>query len=298
MLEKTKSSQSDVFVYDLEDSVSPVPEDKINARERLRAFLSTDPIPNHERVGVRLNDISTPYFEEDVKTILSLENVRNLILPKIHSAQDLDYVSRCVYDVYMKSDRESDLNIIPSIESARAMMNLQYIAGWGSKLGRQMGGQLSALLFAAEDYCADTGILRGPTRRELLYTRSQIVIAAKAFGLEAIDMVCVQYKDPKVLEDECLDGRQLGFTGKQAIHPAQIAIIQSTYVPTDKGMARLPEILRAAKILHSMKLAHDSERGAVGLEGEMIDAPMLKQAEKTIAIAKAAGLHIPDVSSS
>ncbi len=86
--------------------------------------------------------------------------------------------------------------------------------------------------------CADTGILRTPSRRELLYTRSQIVIAAKAFGLDAIDMVrshitvslvvhinklsgrpqvCVQYKDLRVLEDECLDGRQLGFTGKVRI---------------------------------------------------------------------------------
>lgn len=292
MLEKTKSSGSDVFIYDLEDSISPVPSDKVNARERLRAFLSVNPIANHERVGVRVNDISTSFFEDDVKAILPLENVTSLILPKIHTAQDLDYVSECIYDIYMTTDRESPLSIIPSIESARGMMNLQHIAGWGSKLGRQMGGRLSALLFAAEDYCADTGIVRTPTRRELLFTRSQIVITAKAFGLEAIDMVCVHYKDSRVLEDECLDGRQLGFTGKQAIHPAQVATIQSTYVPTSQ------EILRAAKILHQMRLAHDAERGAVGLEGEMIDAPMLKQAEKIIAVARAAGLTIPDVSAS
>lgn len=290
MLEKTKTSDSDIFVYDLEDSVAPNTNDKVTARERLKAFLTTDPIANWGRVGVRVNGIGTPFFEDDIKALFTLENVTHLILPKIHSTKDLDYVSRCLYDVYMTTDRENAVNIIPSIESARAMINLRSIAGWGSNLGRQMGGRLGALLFAAEDYCADTGIMRTPSRRELLYTRSEIVITAKAFGLEAIDMVCVQYKDQSVLEDECLEGRQLGFTGKQAIHPAQVPTIQSTYVPSSQ------EILRAAKILHQLRLAHGAERGAVGLEGEMVDAPMLKQAEKTIAAAKVAGLAIPDVS--
>lgn len=62
--------------------------------------------------------------------------------------------------------------------------------------------------------CADTAIIRTPSRRELLYTRSQIVITAKAFGLDAIDMVCVDFRDLEILTDECIDGRQLGFTGK------------------------------------------------------------------------------------
>jgi len=76
----------------------------------------------------------------------------HLILPKIHSTKDLDYASRCLYDVYMTTDRENSVNIIPSIESARAMINLGSIAGWGSNLGRQMGGQLGALLV-----CSFTG---------------------------------------------------------------------------------------------------------------------------------------------
>lgn len=76
----------------------------------------------------------------------------HLILPKIHDTKDLDYASKCLYDVYMTTDRESFVNIIPSVESARAMINLESIAGWGSNLGRQMGGQLGALLV-----CSFTG---------------------------------------------------------------------------------------------------------------------------------------------
>ncbi|KAF8073632.1 Pyruvate/Phosphoenolpyruvate kinase-like domain-containing protein [Lyophyllum atratum] len=297
MLEKSLSSTSDMIIYDLEDSISPSPADKKNARNRLTHFLAVvnhpqqKGLPDPRRVAVRVNDISTSFFLEDMAVIASSPAVETLVLPKIHSAEDLDTVSRAVYNAYKTTPRDSILNIVPSIESARASLNLGGIAGWKSQHGSGYGGHLSALLFAAEDYCADTSIIRTPSRRELLFTRSQIVIAAKAFGLEAIDMVCVNYKDLGYLKDECLDGRQLGFTGKQAIHPAQVEIIQSTFVPTAQ------EILRAAKILHGLQAAHASAKGAMGLEGEMIDAPMLKQAEKTIELAKAAGLEIPLISS-
>ncbi|QRV76362.1 citrate lyase subunit beta-like protein [Ceratobasidium sp. AG-Ba] len=118
--------------------------------------------------------------------------------------------------------------------------------------------------------------------------------AAKAFGLKCIDMVCVNYKEEDVLREECEEARRLGYDGKQAIHPNQVSIIQSTFVPTEK------EILRAAKIVAQMKKSHASSIGAFGLETdgkgtEMIDAPMLKQAEATIAKASAARLQIPDV---
>ncbi|KAG6832008.1 hypothetical protein H0H92_006044 [Tricholoma furcatifolium] len=281
-----------MIIYDLEDSVSPSPSDKKAARTRLSHFLSKDNLPEPRRVAVRVNDIKTPFFRDDIADI-------------IHSAQDLHYVSSAVADASTKASRTVPLNIIPSIESARASFNLGEIAGWKSELGPMLGGNLTALLegkFAAEDY---TSIIRTPSRKELLFTRSQIVIWAKAFGLEAIDMVCVNYKDLDYLKNECIDGRQLGFTGKvafekvgslklltihqQAIHPQQVKTIQSTFVPTSQ------EILRAAKILHGMQMAHAAAKGAVGLEGEMIDAPMLKQAENVIKIAKLAGLDIPTI---
>ncbi|KAF8158260.1 citrate lyase beta subunit [Crassisporium funariophilum] len=288
MLEKSITSGSDVIIYDLEDSVSPVPADKINARTRLRKFLRDQAYRLQSlNVAVRVNDITTPFFRDDISQIISESNVHTLILPKIHSPQDLDHVSDAIFSS-RNTPGSPNLRIIPSIESARGIWNLGSIAGWRSKHS-STGGALSAILFAAEDYCADTSIIRTPSRRELLYTRSQISIAAKAFGLESIDMVCVNYKDRQTLVDECIDGRQLGFTGKQAIHPTQVEVINSTFVPTEE------EIIRAAKIIKAMKVAHESEKGAVGLDGEMIDAPMVKQAQKTITLAEAAGLRLPDL---
>ncbi|KAF7365394.1 HpcH-HpaI domain-containing protein [Mycena venus] len=284
MLEKSLSTRSDTIIYDLEDSVPPSASDKNSSRERLSAFLRRGDLPPRDRVAVRVNDISTPFFMDDISKIVTSKAVGSLVLPKVHSAEDLHTVSRAIHDVNGTSS--NTLGLVASIESARASWNLGAIAAWKSEFGK-LGGTLTALLFAAEDYCADTGILRSPSRRELLYTRSSIVIAAKAFGLEAIDMVCVNYKDIEYLKDECKDGRQLGFTGKQAIHPTQVDIIQSTFVPT------AAEIERAAKIVHKMERAHALNRGAAGLEGEMIDKPMILQAEKILQIARAANLEIP-----
>ncbi|KAH9854738.1 citrate lyase beta subunit [Lenzites betulinus] len=300
MLEKSLTTSSDVIIYDLEDSVPPSPADKSGARARLAHFLSTraGDLPSHERIAVRLNSNATPFFAEDILQAMRLPSIRTLVLPKIHSAQDLDHVSEEIFLAYkghkLRNPDGLPVQIVASIESARAMHNLGEIVGWKSRYGTALGGTLSALLFAAEDYCADTGIIRTTSRQELLYTRSHIVVTAKAFKLKAIDMVCVNYKNLDYLRDECEDGRRLGFTGKQAIHPTQVDTIQSTFVPSPK------EILRAARILKQMDKAHLANRGAAGLElegggMEMIDAPMIKQAENVVRIANAAGLEIPDV---
>ncbi|KAH8104486.1 Pyruvate/Phosphoenolpyruvate kinase-like domain-containing protein [Cristinia sonorae] len=295
MLEKSLTTTSDVIIYDLEDSVPP--DAKTAARERLEKFLtSTSDLHDTQRVAVRLNSIDTLFFQDDIAAALKLPAITTLILPKIHSVQDLHYVSRKISEIRhtMGSSTKQPLNLVASIESARSLFNIGGIASWKSEHGHLLGGKLSSLLFAAEDYCADTRIIRTASRRELLFTRSQVAITARAFGLQAIDMVCINYRDPDYLREECQDGRELGYTGKQAIHPAQVDIIQSTYVPTVK------EIARAAKIVHFMRKAHANERGAIGLplEGggeEMIDAPMIKQAENTIRAAKSAGLDIPQI---
>ncbi|KAH9950562.1 citrate lyase beta subunit [Amylocystis lapponica] len=299
MLEKSLSTNSDVIIYDLEDSVPPSAADKTSARVRLQKFMASKPttqLPRPERIAVRLNSTNTPFFRDDIAQTLQLSSVRTLVLPKVNSARDLDYVSREIYSASaLQFTREPHpLRLVASIESAKSLFNLGSIARWQSEHGPALGGKLVALLFAAEDYCADTAIIRTRSRQELLYTRSQIAVTAKAFGLNAIDMVCVNYKDLDYLREECEDGRRLGFTGKQAIHPTQVDVIQSTFVPSAK------EILRAARILRRMEQAHDEQIGAIGLElesggKEMIDAPMLKQAENIIRIAKSAGLEIPQI---
>ncbi|KLO17277.1 citrate lyase beta subunit [Schizopora paradoxa] len=302
MLQKSLETPSDVIIYDLEDSVAQA--QKTTARESLSKFLTTGhskPLPESNRIAVRLNALHTPFFEEDIRAAVQIPSVDTLVLPKINSPQDLDVVSKYIthataWSSSSAASRKHPLRIVASIESATALFHVGDIAKWKSKNREEAGGALTALLFAAEDYCADTSIIRTKSRLELLYTRSQVVIAAKAFGLDAIDMVCVNYKDPAYLRDECEDGRRLGFDGKQAIHPSQVDIIHETFMPTEQ------EILRAAKIVHMMEISHQSRKGAFGLEThdgkggkEMIDAPMLKQAQNTLRLAKAVGATITKV---
>lgn len=99
--------------------------------------------------------------------------------------------------------------VIASIESAEALWNVGDIASW-----RGEGCSMSGLLFAAEDFCASTGITRSKSRIELLHARSRMVLAAKAFNVPAIDMVCINFKDDAVLKEECEEGKRLGFDGK------------------------------------------------------------------------------------
>ncbi|KAF8914928.1 Pyruvate/Phosphoenolpyruvate kinase-like domain-containing protein [Mucidula mucida] len=281
MLEKSTSVDSDVIVYDLEDSVAP--KDKEQARNNLIHFLGTGRAPDPSRVAVRINDNTTTVFETDLHDLSKVSgHFTGIVLPKVHAVDYLDHVASVVANY---PSVISPLRLISSVESALALMNISNIASWKAHQSCVLGA-----LLAGED-CADTSIIRSRSRTELLFARSQIVNAAKAHRMEAIDMVCVNYKDHDYLKDECQDGRRLGFTGKQAIHPAQVSTIQSTFVPTSA------EILRAAKIVYGMEQAHRSQKGAIGLDGEMIDAPMIKQAERIIHIAQAAGLEIPLIAS-
>ncbi|KAG2010128.1 hypothetical protein CC2G_012971 [Coprinopsis cinerea AmutBmut pab1-1] len=153
MLAKSLDIGSDVVIYDLEDSVSPLPADKENARAKLKAFLSeADPSPlTGSQIAVRVNDISTPFFQDDIKEILSNIKVKAVVLPKIHCAEDLDILSDALQQAPLAEARGVPVEIIPSLESARGMWNLRDIASWKSKHEPRLGGELRALMFACED---------------------------------------------------------------------------------------------------------------------------------------------------
>lgn len=280
MLAKSLQTRADMLIFDLEDSVADAQKD--DARSMLSAFLNGDGAKlSPERVAVRVNAIGTPYFEHDIRAALELRSVSTIVLPKVYGTHDLAALERAV------SARDAPLAVVASIESAAALMSLREIGEWKAQLPGS-AVRMSALLFAAEDYCADTHVQRTPTGEELVFPRASIAIAARAFGLQSIDMVHVDYKNKDGLIEECQSARRLGFDGKQAIHPEQVPIIQKEFLPTPD------EIQRAAKILQGMDNAKMNARGSfalkIGSRVEMIDAPMVKQAQSTLAIARAAGL--------
>ncbi|KAI8099536.1 Pyruvate/Phosphoenolpyruvate kinase-like domain-containing protein [Halteromyces radiatus] len=270
-IHKSISIGADCVVYDLEDSVSA--NKKGIARQQTIDALEASEHGKAEK-AVRINAIGS----DDLNVILHSKRLQAIVIPKVQSAKDIQFVSRMIDAVAVDSQKQR-IRLIASVESALALMNIKEIATADERL--------DALIFAAEDYCADLGLIRTPSRKEMLYARQTIVNAAGAYGLQAIDLVCVDYQNEQVLLDECKEGREFGFSGKQAIHPAQIDIIQKHFLPDEI------DINRAAKILEKYQSYSTKGIGAFELDGKMIDMPVVKWADKVIGKAKAGGLTIP-----
>ncbi|WWC61474.1 uncharacterized protein I303_104058 [Kwoniella dejecticola CBS 10117] len=282
MLEKSFSSPADSVAYDLEDSVSP--GKKAEARNLVAGILNGDRRPQGEVVA-RINALGTGFEEKDLQAVLPTRHLETIALPKTQSAEHISYLVSKINELAPPEKRSGSsrpIKIIAMIESARAMVEIENIARSGK-------GHLDALLFAAEDYCADVGLTRTPTREELLYPRSRLVTVAKAFGLQALDLVCVNYKDPQALREESEEGRRLGFDGKQAIHPNQVDIIHQSFSPSEEA------VRKAARVRFSFEHHDRAGKGAYTLDGSMIDAPLYKQAMKVLGKARAAGLTIPRI---
>ncbi|GAA5869948.1 hypothetical protein JCM8547_008111 [Rhodosporidiobolus lusitaniae] len=276
---QTGRGQPDVLILDLEDSVRE--ERKAEASKAVRKALDNAPADCRSRKYVRINSGQRGF--DDLEAILASPNLQGLVLPKVHTVADLkavdDFVSRF-------GPSGKDLSIVASIESPLGLLNMREIA--------TTTGRLEALLFAAEDYCASSRLFRSPSRTELLLARQSVVSVARAFNLNAIDLVCVQYKGDQALEvlrEESEEGRRFGFGGKQVIHPGQVEVVQRAFSPTEE------EIDCARRILAEYEAAKSSGAGAYGLKGKggevlMMDAPMLLQAESLLEQARSVGIEV------
>ncbi|KAL9557050.1 hypothetical protein MBANPS3_001576 [Mucor bainieri] len=278
-IHKSITVGADCVVYDLEDSVSS--SKKGTARHMVIDALETK-ASEHGKAekAVRINAVGSGHELDDLNVILHSKRLQAIVIPKVQSAKDIQFVSRMIDSVAVESQRER-IRLIASIESALGMMNIKEIV--------TADPRLDALIFAAEDYCADLGLIRTKTREEMLFARQLIVNAAAAYGLQAIDLVCVDYQDQDTLLQECKEGREFGFAGKQAIHPDQIDIIQKTFLPDPSDLER------AVRIVEGFQTNSQKGIGAFSLDGKMIDMPVVKWAEKVIARAKAGGMEIPKV---
>ncbi len=255
MLAKSKLLKADGLTFDLEDSVAA--DAKPKARQLVVEHLKALSKSRQERI-VRINSRYSEFAEEDLAALRN-SHYDSIMIPKTQSPADICWLADRI---------PRGTTIIALIESAQAIMNLKEIATSHS--------QLSALVFAAEDYSADMNLTRTPGLAEMIFARQALVTAAKAYGLDAIDLVCTEYKDVEVLRRECEIGASWGFTGKQAIHPSQVDIIQEAFSPS-------AERIRWATAL--LKVAAEEKRGAFEFEGKMIDAPVLLAARQIIAQA-------------
>jgi citrate lyase subunit beta-like protein len=291
MLEKSFAMHADNVTYDLEDSVAP--SLKASARSNLRSILSKPRPAGIKEMCVRINSVDSGLALDDLTEVLQGEHLDAIMLPKCESAADLHFVTDVIRHLsptrHPASPTPSSSNssaqpvrIIALIESARAIQNLKEICA--------ASPYLDGLVFAAEDFAKDMSLTRTPSLTEFLYARSAIATAARAALLPStIDLVCTSYRGDaglRTLEEECLNGKGMGFNGKQCIHPSQIAVCHRAFSPGEK------EVEWAARVVIADEKADKAGRGAWTLEGKMIDVPVVKKARAVLRHAEACEIDV------
>ena len=253
------------LILDLEDAVAPTK--KFEARFVVRNALRNLNFYGAERM-VRINQGERGI--EDLDFIIP--HYANLILvPKCESAKDLQAVNNKIEDIKKKYKIEHDVWLMPIIESAKGVMHAYEIA--------QACSNVSSMAIGLEDYTADLGTMRTKAGTESLFARNMVVTAAIATGIQAIDSVFSDVGDMEGLAENVRTSKGLGFNGMGCIHPRQIRVIHDNFAPEQV------EIEKAKKIVIAFNEATEKGLGVVSLGSKMIDAPVVKRAQKTITLA-------------
>ncbi|PWN29059.1 beta subunit of citrate lyase [Jaminaea rosea] len=275
MIRKSHSIEVDTLIFDLEDSVAN--HRKGAARESVYHGLRSASSSKGPQRAVRINPPSSDenLASDDLELLLPLGQLEGLVIPKVEHEADVAFVLSRAQQ--LRPPGSPPLSLTLCVESAASLLRMPSILETLSSTSHRPSSSLahiSSLLFGSEDFCHSAGIIRTRSRRELLMPRQQMALIAKAYGMAAIDMVCIDYKDEEYLIEECRDGAEIGFDGKQAIHPAQVATIQKAFAPSEQ------EVADAEKIKRAYEEGVKGHKGAVEVElsgrSVMVDAPMLK----------------------
>jgi citrate lyase subunit beta / citryl-CoA lyase len=272
MLAKATQLDADELVVDLEDAVAA--DAKEHARALVVAFL---PAARSSRasVAVRINSVATAWGEDDVAEIARRAGtlVDSLVVPKVECADDVSKVQRMLDSLGRSA---SGIRLQALIETAAGLLRVGEIAAASPRL--------EALILGYADLAASLGRAPGPSPPESwLFAQETALVAARAAGLQMIDGPYLAIRDLDGLRVRAQHVRTLGFDGKWAVHPDQLPVINSTFTPGAE------EVSRARAILEALEDADG--RGAVELDGQMIDEASRKLALQVIARGRAAGVE-------
>lgn len=258
---------ADVVVFDLEDAIAPGQHD--TAREAINRVLTDQEFDPDCEVCVRVNPGTRASADLDV-VLDGAPRIDSLMLPK---TEDTDEVAKLAEQV---TNRGYDLPILALVESASGVLHAETIANTNAA---------DAICFGAEDFSADVGATRTEEGAEVLYARERVVAAATAADIAAIDTLVTDFQDTDHLRDDAAFSAQLGFDGKMAIHPSQIDPINDAFTPDQD------RIQWAERVLEARDAAKADGRGVYEVDGEMIDAPLIAQAERIMEQARAANVR-------
>ena len=271
-LSKGVDSPADALILDLEDAVAP--SRTATARGMVLDYLRSRPDREKQKLWVRINPLSTSAAVMDLMIVAGAPD--GIILPKVNGSQDIVQLSHYLDALEVREGvAQGSIRIVPvATETAAGMFNLGSYAGCSPRL--------AGLTWGAEDIAAALGA--STNRREngeydhvFQLARALCLTGAAAAGVQAIDTMYGDYKNPAGLEADSKYARRSGFTGKIAIHPAQIEIINAAFSPSEE------EITWSKRVVDVF--TQNPGLGTVGLDGKMLDMPHLKQAQSVLALA-------------
>ncbi len=268
-LEKAKTLAVDVVIMDLEDAVAP--EVKAIARDQVAAAVASGGFGRRE-VVIRINGLDTAWGLDDLAAAAA-SSADAVLIPKVSSPEMLSDVERAL------AGTGSTKRIWAMIETPLGVLNAGEIAA----AARQTGSRLSCFVIGTNDLVKETRAELDRDRTAALYWLSAIMTAAKAYGLDVLDGVYNDFKDTEGLLRESRQGRQLGMDGKTIIHPGQIAIVNDVFRPS------ADEIAAAETIIAAFERPENKGRGAITMDGRMVELLHAEMARRTVALAKAVG---------
>ena len=283
MIEKAVASDADVVFLDLEDAVSP--NEKEAARKKVVRALKTLDWGKKTR-AYRINDLETPYAYQDIISVVEEagEYVDMLIVPKVKSARDVWWVDRLLTQIETRLHLPQRIGLEVLIEEVEAIVHIEEIA--------LASPRLEALIFGPADYSASQGmdsrVIEGHVDDypgdPWQYVRNRIAIAARLAHIDAIDGAYADFQNPDGYRREATRARILGFTGKWAIHPNQIALANEVFSPTRA------EIDYARRLDAAYTEAQAQGLGAVAFEGKMVDVAIVRSVRNTLQKADLIGM--------
>ncbi|MBT6273198.1 MAG: CoA ester lyase [Chromatiales bacterium] len=260
---KARTLAADALILDLEDAVAP--ESKGEARDLIAATVKEGGFGNRE-VLIRVNGLDTPWSHDDL-LMAGASAADGVVLPKIESADAIRLADQVLRTV------GPGKALWAMVETPMAVMNVRDIAS--------AGAPLVCLLLGTSDLAKEMRLSDQSATAGLIWSLSQSIVAARAYGLDVIDGVHLNIKDEEGFKSACHRGQAFGFDGKSLIHPTQIAMANETF-----GLSA-DEIEHAQTVVSAYETARAEGKGLAVLNGKLIEALHVEQAKRVLAVAQA-----------
>ncbi|MCP3419948.1 MULTISPECIES: HpcH/HpaI aldolase/citrate lyase family protein [Bradyrhizobium] len=268
-LEKARTLPADGIILDLEDSVAP--DAKATAREQIATAVAAKGFGKRE-VLIRINALDTPWWVDDIG-MAGKSQPDGILVPKISTVDDLNAVADRLSDI----SAPASIRVWAMIETARAVLDADKLAA----ASKDSETRLAGFVFGPNDIARETRIRMKPGRAAMIPMITHCILATRAHGLEILDGPYSDISNVDGFAEECAQGRDLGFDGKTLIHPSHIDACNAIFTPPEA------EVAEARKIIAAFEKPENASRGAIQLDGRMVERLHAEMARRTIAIADA-----------